>query len=328
MTVSEVQQIGIEVTPGTAVVPTFQFGGLSVDIDTNIEFDEFKPAGQLTVSIVAPRREWSAGSLSGYPTYTELPYPISNVLGAATVTTPSGATLARRWLWEPSPTTPWVPLTWTLRRGVVGNTAEQAAYLALSGLEMSFSRTAAPTIAGDLFARALDYTAAVLATGVTSKALVPILPSTVCMFLDPTAATLGTTQLLRDFTFDWKMSALHDMTWPLDCTQPSFSSHTTMAPTIEATMQLGNDTQGRALVANMRAGSTVFVRLHADAAADSIEPGLRYSLQIDTALMCSAAPSRADMNGLSVLDWTFRNVYDATWGKWLSIAMVTNFAAL
>ena len=135
MLVTERQQVGIELTPGTAAVPTINLQALSIDIDTNLEFDEFGPMGQLPQSIVAPRQEWSAGSLSGYPTYTELPYALSNALGAAVITTPSGATLARQWLWEPSASTPWVPKTWTLRRGVPGDTAEEANYLLMGGIE-------------------------------------------------------------------------------------------------------------------------------------------------------------------------------------------------
>jgi len=327
MLVTERQQVGIELTPGTAAVPTINLQALSIDIDTNLEFDEFGPMGQLPQSIVAPRQEWSAGSLSGYPTYTELPYALSNALGAAVITTPSGATLARQWLWEPSASTPWVPKTWTLRRGVPGDTAEEANYLLMSGLNLHFSRTAAAEVGGDLFAQRLNYAATLAATGVTSRANVPILPTQIDVFLDQTNV-YGTTQLLRDFDYTWSVSGLFDMIWPLNSALPSFAAHSVLKPTIECTLQTGNDAEGRALVQNMRAGSTVYARLRARGAADSIESGQRYSLQIDTPLKVVGAPTRADLNGLSTLQWTFRNVYDATLAKWLSIAMTVDFAAL
>lgn len=328
MLVSEVQQIGIESSPGTAAVPTIQFGGLNVDIDTALEYDEFKPSGQLPQSIVAPRQEWSSGSLSGFPTYTEIAYALSNLLGAATVTTPSGATLTRKWLWEPSPSTPWTPKTWTLRRGVSGGTAEEANYLLLSGLNFDFSRTAAPTIAGDLFAQRLDYAATLAATGVTSKTLVPILPSQCDVWLDSASGSLGTTKLTRDFEYSYSIADLFDMIWTLNTSINSYAAHSVKAPTIEAMLRLGNDAAGRALVTNMRAGSTMFVRFRATGATDSIEAGFAYRLTIDTALKCADAPNRGDENGLSTLEWTFRNVYDATWGKWLSVELLTDFAAL
>jgi len=326
--VSEVQQIGVESVAGTAVAPTKQFGGLSFDIDTNIEFDEFKPSGQLVQSIVAPRQEWSAGSLTGFPTYTEIVYPISNLLGAATITTPSGATNTRKWLWEPDESTPWTPKTLTLRRGVSGGTAEEANYLLMSGLHFMFSRTATPEISGDLFARRMDYAATLATTGVTSPTLVPILPSQVDIYLDSTSGGLGGTQLLRDFAFEWSISDLFDMIWPLNSSLPSFAAHSVKAPTVEAKLTMGNDAAGTALVTNMRAGSTVFVRARATGATDGIESGFAYRLTFDLALKVVDAPSRGDENGLSTLEWTFRNVYDSSWGKWLSIELLTDLTAL
>lgn len=326
--VSEVQQIGVESSPGSAAVPTILFQGLNVDIDTAMEFDEFKPSGQLPQSIVAPRQEWASGSLSGFPTYTEIAYALSNVLGAATITTPTGATNTRRWLWEPSPSTPWTPKTWTLRRGVSGDTAEEANYLLLSGLGLTFSRTAAPEVSGDLFAQRLNYAATLAATGVTSRANVPILPAQGDVYLDATSGGLGSTKLLRDFEYQWSISDLFDMIWPINSALPSFAAHSVQAPTIDAMLRLGNDAAGRALMTNARAGSTVFVRFRATGATDSIESGFAYRLTIDTALKVVEAPSRADENGLSTLEWSFRNVYDASWGKWASIELLTDFAAL
>mgnify|MGYP000753569974 CR=1 FL=1 len=95
-----------------------------------------------------------------------------------------------------------------------------------------------------------------------------------------------------------------------------------------ATLQLGNDSVGTGLITNLRAGSSTFVRLRARGLADSIESGQRYSLTIDTALKVMDAPSRGDVEGLSTLEWSFRNVYDATWAKWCQITLVTTVTGL
>jgi len=329
MLVSEVQQIGVESVAGTGVTPTIQFAGVNIDLDTAMEFDEFKPMGQLVQSIVAPRREWSTGALSGFPTYNELPYVLANLFGAATITTPSGATLARQWVWTPDKATPWTPKTWTIRRGVSGDTAEEANYGLLSGLTLGFSRTAAPTLGGDLFARRLDYTASVVAaTGVTTPSVQPILPDQVDLFLDSSGAGLGGTQLTRDFNYELSISGLFGNIWPLNSSNTSFAAHSVQAPEVGVTLQMGNDTAGRALVTNMRAGSSVFVRLRARGLADSIESGQRYSLTIDTALKVVDAPSRGDVDGLATLEWSLRGVYDATWAKWLQATLVTTVTGL
>lgn len=326
--VSEVVQIGVESVIGTAVVPTIQFGGLNIELDTELEVDEFSPAGQIPGSIVAPRQEWSSGQLSGYPTYTEIQYPLSNLLGAATITTPTGATLARQWVWNPGASTPWTPKSWTIRRGVPSGTAEEANYALLSGLNLEFSRTAAPTIGGDLFARRLDYAATLAATGVTVPTQVPILPSEGDIWLDSSGAGLGGTKLLREFLFRYAIGDLLGPIWPINSAFNSFAAHGVQKPKLEAALTLGNDAAGTALVTNMRAGSSVFVRYKATSTA-MIEGATPYSLQIDCALKVSSAPARSDQDGLlSTLDWTFANVYDPTWGSWLKVTLINGSAAL
>lgn len=326
--VDEIQQIGVESSPGSAATPTIKFNGLNFDIDTDMEFDSFGPSGEIADTIVTPVQEWSGGELSGRPVYTELPYVFSNLFGAAAVSTPSGATLTRRWLWEPSTSSPWTPKTLTLRRGVSGDTAEEANYLLLSGLGITFSRAAAPEISGDFFAQRLNYAATLAATGVSSHTEVPILATQGDVYLDAASGSLGTSKLLRDFEYQWTLEDMFDMIWPINSALPSFAAHSRQKPTLRNMLRLGNDAVGRAPVTNMRAGSTVWVRARYTAATDSIESGFAHRLTIDTPLKVVEAPSRGDEVGLSTLEWTFANVKDASWGKFVSIELLTNFAAL
>jgi hypothetical protein len=327
--VTEICEIGVESVPGTAVPSTVKLGGLVIELDTALELDRIAPSGNLWDTIAAPRQEHATGSLSGYPTYTELPYVFSNVFGAAVVTTPSGAVNARRWSWAPSSSTPWTPLTWTIRRGMVGNTAELAAYGLLSGVSLSFTRTAQPEIGGDLFARALDYAASVGATGLTALDLVPVLPTQVCVYLDDTFAELGTTKLTRDFLASIEISDLFGPFWPLDCENLSFGGHAPLKPEAMAMLQLGNDTQGREPVSPMRTGDTRYLRIEATGPQiDAGPPAHTHRLRIDAALKVVQAPTRGDSDGLSTLEWGFGIFDDPAFGGALRVELTTNIAAL
>jgi hypothetical protein len=328
--VQEICQVGVETTPGTAVAPTVRLQGVNIELDTALEVDTFAPQGNLFDTIAAPRQEWATGAVSGLPTYTELPYVFSNVFGAATVTTPTGATTARRWVWTPSSSTPWTPRTWTIRRGMVGNTAEQAAYAMMTGVGMSFSRTATPELSGDLFAQSLDYAATLATTGVTTKTLVPILPKEVCVYVDPTFAALGTTRMTRDFVASFEITDLFGPIWPLDCTLASFAAHAVLKPGATATLQLGNDTQGREPVTAMRAGDTRFVRIEATSGRviDVGPPIYPYRLRIDLCVKVTDAPSRGDSDGLSTLEWTFGLFDDPSAGRALQITLDTDLTTL
>lgn len=323
--VSEVIQIGVESTAGTAVTATKKLQALTVELDTAAEFDQFGPSGNLFNTISVPRQEWSSGSISGYPTYTELAYVLSNVLGAATITTPSGATSARKWTWAVSSTTPWAPKTWTIERGVSGDTAEQAAYAVLSGINMSFSRTAAPEIGGDLFARRLDYTAT-LATGATTLNNVPILATEVDVYADSASGSIGSTKLTRSFNAGFSLGGLFNPVWSINSALTSFGTHVIAKPDATASLQLGNDSVGRAYVDLFRGGDTKFVRIQA--VGPTIETGHTYKLTIDLAVKVTDAPSRSDVDGLSTLDWSFGLVHDSGWGKALNVELITDIAAL
>jgi hypothetical protein len=320
--VQEIVEIGVETTIGTAVPSAIKLAGLQVDLGTDIQFDRVAPMGSLFDTIAAPRQEQGTGSVSGFPTYPEMAYVFSNVFGAATVTTPSGGTLTRQYAWAPASSTPWTPRTWTIRRGMVGNTAELATYGLMSGVGMSFSATAQPEISGDLFARALDYAASVGATGLTTLSVVPILPGQVCVYLDPTAAALGTTRLTRDFVAAFTIGGLFGPFWPLDCTLTSFGGHVPLKPDATATLQLGNDAQGRAFIADMRAGSTKYCRI--EASGPIIETTLQHRLRIDMALKVVSAPTRGDADGLSTLEWGFGLFDDATLGGAIKVELRTN----
>lgn len=326
--VSEVVQIGVEGTAGTNVTPTKQFGLMDISLDTEIEFDEFGAMGQIPNTSMAPRQEWATGSLSGLPSYTEIAYALSNLFGAATITTPSGATNAREWAWAPSASTPWAPKTWTVRRGVPSGTAEEAGYALLSGLKLELSRNSAQAISGDLFARRLDYAATMASTGITTPTQVPLLAGEIDIYLDSASGSLGSTKLTRDFFFSYEVSDLFGPIWPLNSSLNSFAAHGVQKPNLEAVLRLGNDTVGTSLVTNMRAGSSVFVRAKATSGT-MIESSTPYSLTMDMALKVAASPKRGDEDGLlSTLEWTMRNVYDATWSKFLQITLVTDLTGL
>jgi len=328
--VQEIVELGVETVPGTAVPSTVKLQALTVELDTAITVDRIAPSGNLFDTIAAPRQEYATGSLTGYPTYNELPYVFSNVFGAAVITTPSGAVTARRWFWAPSSSVPWTPKTWTIRRGMAGNTAEMAAYALLTGIGMSFSATAQPEISGDLFARALDYAASVGATGLAAQALVPILPKQVCVYLDPTAAALGTTRLTRDFAAGFEVGGLNGPFWPLDCTLTSFGGHVPMKPdTTTATLQLGNDAQGREPVVAMRLGDTRYCRIECSGPQIDVGPPVvSHRLRIDMALKVVDAPSRGDSDALSTLEWSFGIFDDPSFGGALKITLDTNLATL
>lgn len=428
--VAERRQLGVETTPGTAVPTTKLLQAMSFDLRPDAEIDVYGPDGQKYDTVTILNKEWTSFPISGRPTYTELVYPLSGVLGAPVITTPGGATLARKWVWTPQVSAPDAVSTFTLMQGVPGGTAaERAAFGLITELGLQFSRNGGNEMSGAGIARpttqdvaldtnevqqvaitggptggtftityagqttaAIPYNANAAAvqaalealsniapgdvvvsggalpgtpvvvefrgtlaqtnvgqmtttdsfTGGTAPAsavttttpgvaptglaLVPIAPGHCDIYLDDTAAALGTTKWLRGFVYEWRIGDRFNPIYPLNSALSSFDNYIEAKPAPTNRLTVGNDPTGRGLLTTMRNNATKFMRL--EATGPLIESGQNYRLRIDTAVKVAEPPDRGDEQSLSTLQWDFRIVYDATWAKAMEVELITSLTAL
>ncbi|HEV8639447.1 MAG TPA: hypothetical protein VG370_35000 [Chloroflexota bacterium] len=319
--VFEVNQLGLESTPGTSVAADKLMQAMHVALAPAAEVETYGPMGQKYDTLSILNREWSAGAVTGKPTYTEIVYPLSSVLTTAVITTPGGGTLSRDWTWTPSSTAADTPKTFTIEQGQAGSgLAEKATYLIFTELGLSFSRTGGVEMTGSAIARAIA-TGQTLTGSPTAIALVPIAPGQVSVYVDDTSAALGTTKLLRDFVAEFTIGDRFNPVWPLNAALTSFDATVEAKPTATLKLTLGNDTAGQAFLATMRTGASKFVRIEAIGAL--IEGAIPYKLRIDCHCLVADAPDKGDVEGLSTLEWTFRVAHNAAWGRALQV-VVTN----
>lgn len=419
----EISQIGIESVEGTQTAANKRLLAVGFNLAEAAEFDEVQPMGSIVPTAAPIRQNWGTFELSddSYPCYNALLYLFSMLFGAPTTTTPGGATNARQHVWTP-PITAIPKQSATIEKGQPGGTAEIAAGGILTGLTLSFSRTAEQELSGEGFAGRPDYSSVVgvdevnvvtitgtpdggtftitvngqttagiaydainsavqsalealsnvapgdvtvtggpgpgtpftltwagahanenmtvtssgasltggttpAATttttqqgGITDIAAVPILAGQVDIFMDTTGSGVGTTKLLTDFSAEFAISDLRGMVWALNSALASFKESVALRPDVGFSLELGNDATSRALIADMRAGTTKFVEIRAT--GGEIESGQNYSLKIQLAGQIDEAPSAGEVDGASTLPFGFRSVFDPTWSKWLNIILV------
>ena len=139
--ITQVTNWGVEgtATPGTAVVSGKQMSALALEMGPSINFDHFRPSGFKYSTIVTTGKDWAAAKITGQPTYTEIVYPLSSLLGVATISTPSGGTASRTWTFSPSTTANDLPNTFTVE---VGSSirASKFSYGLVTGLTFPFNR--------------------------------------------------------------------------------------------------------------------------------------------------------------------------------------------
>src|SRR5262245_49628934 len=93
-------QIGAETTAGTTVSATKLLNYLSLEPGISIEFNKFRPMGQVVASAVTPGKDFTEWNISGAGNYSELPYVFCSLAINTTPTTVE--TTARRWTFIPA----------------------------------------------------------------------------------------------------------------------------------------------------------------------------------------------------------------------------------
>lgn len=323
-TITQRVQVGPEVTPGTAVAATKRLQSADISLSPDGGISVFRGAGAKFPAIASIGKEFAGGSLDGTPTYTELVYFLSMLLGPATIVQ-VGADNAWDWTWDIETYDVQDPKTFTVERGSSVQ-AEQAAGMALTALGIEYSRDEL-TLSGDAIAQAFT-------TGFTLTAappvvdldLVPVLPKQVDIFLDDTAAGLGTTKLLRVLAASWELGDRFGALWPLNSALPSYAALYEIEPSADVSLTMEADATGMGLFSEMRAGDTRFLRIGSSGGV--IDGTSNYEMEVDLAVKIDDIPDFSDEDGIYAIGWEMGLFHDPTWGKAGSIRIRTSLETL
>lgn len=324
-TISQGIQLGVESTRGTAVAANKKLSSLSISPGIQSEFNTFRPMGNKWPTVVAQNREWVQAGLEGAPTFDEIIYPLSSVLDVATVTQPdaTNAPNAHLWTFQPATSDTDDPKTFTIEQGD-STRAHRFAYGLVTELGLNFSRGGLE-LSGSMIGQRLE-DGVTLTASPTTLPIVPILPTHVSVYVDATAAALGTTKLTRDFAADWTVGDRFNPVWPLDAAEDSFAAHVEAEPSGSLAIRPQADAVGMGFLDNARAGDTRFIRI--EAVGDVIGGAISYRLRLDLAGKINEIGEFDDEDGVFVSPYTFQVVHDGTWGKSMQVEVVNTQSTL
>src|SRR5258707_9858814 len=97
----------------------------------------------------------------------------------------------------------------------------------------------------------------------TTVALAPMAGKHLNVYLDPTSAALGTTQLAKVFNLDYAFTGIYGPVFPFNRTNLGFTSHVDLNPGCIIKMQQEADAVGMAQLTALQTGSTQFLRVQA-----------------------------------------------------------------
>lgn len=317
-------QLGLESTPGTGVAANRKLLGISINPKINAEINKFRPIGSKFPTVSALGKEWVTASIEGIGTYNDPTYLLASLINNPTPVQ-QGATPAWLWTFNPDSDGPDDPATYTVEQGSSVR-AHEFSYGLVSALEFAFSRSEI-AITGEMIGRALSD--GITMTGApTSIALVPVLPTQVDIFLATSYAGLaGASALERAISASWAMRNRYGMIFPLaTAVGTSFDEHLEIEPELQCKLKMEANSEGMALLSDLRDGDTRFMRILAVGAV--ISGAYTYRLQIDTALKVMDVSEFSDEDGLVAVEWTLDGVHDATWGQATQVQLTNTLTAL
>lgn len=331
--ISQLVQLGVEQTPGTAVAATKRLLATSIAVSVAEDVHQFQAKGAKYPTIVYNGREWADADISGDATYSELQYLLAGAMTTPTVAQlldAAAPTGAYKWVFDPLTFGADNPKTFTVEQGDASR-AHRASNLVISKFGLNFDRKGV-TIASDGFAQAIEDGVVMTSAGVTSIETVPIQPTQIDVYLDNTVAGLGTTKQLRLLSGAFDLSGRFTSLFVVDSSKPSFVASVEKDPASTFKLKVEADAAGMDMLNAFRSGGTKFMRIKckgpkiysgATAAAD-----VYHSFALDVAGKVSAVGKFGDQDGVYAAEFTFTTVHDSGWNKAMHCELVNAVAAL
>ncbi len=235
---------------------------LLVEPGDELQVNEYSAQGHRLDTVTVINKQWSAVKVSGPALYTEALLAVENFLGTVSPSTPSGAVATRKRIYDLLLTGGITPRSWVGQFGDPNENVNSYAGAFLTDFGLKYNRDSGVTLdalAG--LAQIINPAAGSFTASPVYLPNFPIAGSHVNYYIDNTGAALGTTQISDEvLDFAWSVKGLKGPRWVSDRTYPSFKGYTDVKPKTAVSIALAESSVTRALVATLRAGSTIFVR--------------------------------------------------------------------
>jgi hypothetical protein len=321
--ISQVVQIGVETTEGTAVGATKLLQALAIEPSLTAQTADFRPMGNKYRTLIIPGKEWVEANLTGEAVFDEIQYPLASLVGAS-VDSVTGTT-GQQHVFTPSSTSEDAAKSFTVEQGS-NVRAHRFSGGVVSEFGMEFTRDSV-ALSGKMIGTGFT-DGITLTPSPTTVPLVPMLPAQVNVYLDPTSAALGTTKFLRALQTGFSLTNKYGPLWTLNSAVAGYAARVETEPKAEGHLMVEADAAGMGLLSVLRAGATRFLRIEVLSTQIIGAGPAVYSANFDFAIKFNAWNAFADQNGVYAVDIPYTIIHDGGWGKAMSFKLVNSLAAL
>lgn len=207
--------------------------------------------------------------------------------------------------------------------------AMRAAYVLFQEFSIESSRSDEVALSGSVVGRNLAKNQ-VPTSGATQLSPIPALTSQINVYMDPSAAALGTTKLDANFAYNLTLGDRFNQAWVHDRSLTSWKEHVESEPSFTLEMTLAEDAIVDQIVTAAKAGGKQFVRFEAlgPNIVGSGANAVQNALVVDMAVQLSESPEYDEEEDSYVASLTFEAEHDDAWGKAISAKVVNTQNAL
>ncbi|MEK6281878.1 MAG: hypothetical protein AABN95_16110 [Acidobacteriota bacterium] len=324
--VNQLVQVGVESTKGIAVAANKQLPSMDLRLTRNLNVAKFRAMGYKLPTAKQITQDFGVLTLNESPiNFTELAYLLSTIV-TPVITTPGGATLARKWLFTVLASGTDDFKTLTVQQGDSA-AARQMAYSILTDLSISLGNDGV-TMSGSGFGRAP--VAGSLTGSPTAISQLPGSPRGTDIFMDAIGGTIGTTKIVKAMAAAFNISAKQALQWVLNTTYgSSFAETVEQPPDLTSTFTMEDDAQSRALYDSIVATANPVKLMRYLITGPLIEGSTYYTLKVDFPASVEAMEDTDVDGNVAGYSYTMSPEYNSVFGnKAFEIELITTLTAL
>lgn len=263
-TVNQRVQLGIESVFGQSPGTGSNRNLLSLTLMPDPDFQDtmYRPTGYQYDSTQVPTYESSKWKPGGPLSYTEFAYLASGLWGLPTFTIPTNGVTARQMAWAPVLTGPKGGISYQLQHGD-STRMRQVNGAQVTGFDLDIDRSKCDVSGGEILAQQLQNNAGSFTATPVAQSIWPVLPDEWNIYLDPTSANIGVTQLQSCFAAKMSYGGAYGPTWTLNRSNASYASVLDLAPKATYTLREMPDAQTDAWWTQARGALTGYMRWQA-----------------------------------------------------------------
>jgi hypothetical protein len=319
--ITEITQLGIETTPGTPVTATKKLQAISIAPAIKVDVTSFRPLGGKFATLAALGKDWTEAEISGIASYSDLTYIFASLLSYG-APQQQGTTPAYKWTFTPSQNSADTIKTYTVESGSSVR-AGRFSYGIVTEFGLEISRDSAE-VSGTMLGQ--KYEDNITLSSTTAVEPVPILPTQVDVYMDNSAANIGTTKLTRVLSASFDISDRFGPLWVLNSAASGYVAHVETVPTVTLKLLMEADSTGMEPLTALRGSAKRFLRIKAT--GPLIQNPYNYEFVLDMCGLVTDVSDFSDEDGVYAIEWTFTATYDANWGKALTVSLTNTLSAL